>query len=159
MMNDLSKLLITTVLYNKFHSSIDIDVLNMKQKYILLLYVRHIIMLMYGITEEDSTGNNLINILMAKTVSVTTKQLSQKDINGVKKYVKLNDLKRYMLSEANATTYVECIMNCVLSSYTIVNHNDPSLLGTSLVYETGNMTLNILDMVVTLFEHICRGDI
>ena len=64
-----------------------------------------------------------------------------------------------MLSEANATTYVECIMNCVLSSYTIVNHNDPSLLGTSLVYETGNMTLNILDMVVTLFEHICRGDL
>jgi ABC-type Zn uptake system ZnuABC Zn-binding protein ZnuA len=131
----------------------------MKQKYILLLYVRHIIMTMYGITEEDSTGNNLINILMAKTVTATSKQLSQKDINGVKKYVKLNNLKQYMLSEKNVTTYIECIMNCVLSSYTIVNHNDPSLLGTSLVYETGNMTLNILDMVVTLFEHICRGDI
>jgi hypothetical protein len=158
-MNDLSKLLITTILYNKFHSSIDVDVLNMKQKYILLLYVRHIIMTMYGISEEASTGNNLINILMGKTVSATTKQLSQKDINGVKKYVKLNELKQYMLSEKNVTTYIECIMNCVLSSYTIVNHNDPSLLGTSLVYETGNMVLNILDMVVTLFANMCRGEL
>jgi hypothetical protein len=64
-----------------------------------------------------------------------------------------------MLSEKNVTTYIECIMNCVLSSYTIVNHNDPSLLGTSLVYETGNMVLNILDMVVTLFAIMCRGEI
>ena len=158
-MNDLSKILISTVLYNKFHSSIDIDILNMKQKYILLLYVRHLIMTMYGISEEASVGNNLVNILMAKTVSATTKQLSQKDINGVKKYVKLNNLKQYMLSEKNVTTYIECIMNCVLSSYTIVNHNDESLLGTPFVYETGNMTLNILDMVVTLFENMCRGEI
>ena len=158
-MNDLSKLLISTVLYNKFHSSIDIDILNMKQKYILLLYVRHIIMTMYGITEEESTGNNLINILTAKTVSATTKQLSQKDLNGVKKYVKLNNLKHCMLSEKNVTTYIENIVNCVLSTYTIVNHNDESLLGTSLVYETGTMTLALLDMVVTLFENICRGDI
>lgn len=158
-MNDLSKLLISTVLYNKFHSSIDIDILNMKQKYILLLYVRHIIMTMYMVSEEDSVGNDLINILTAKTVSATTKQLSQKDLNGVKKYVKLNNLKQCMLSEKNVTTYIENIINCVLSTYTIVNHNDESLLGTSLVYETGTMTLALLDMVVTLFENICRGDI
>jgi hypothetical protein len=158
-MNDLSKLLISTILYNKFHSSIDIDILNMKQKYILLLYVRHLVMTMYGITEEESTGSNLINILMGKTVSATSKQLSQKDINGVKKYVKLNNLSGCMLSEKNVTTYIECIMNCVLSSYTIVNHNDPSLLGTPLVYETGNMTLSILDMVVMLFTAMCRGEL
>jgi hypothetical protein len=156
-MNDLSKMLICTVLYNEFHSSIDIDTLNMKQKYILLLYVRHLVMLIYGITEEMSVSNNLINILMGKTVSATTKQLSQKDINGVKKYVKTNNLKQYMLSEKNVTTYIENIINCVLSSYTIVNHNDPSLLGTPLVYETGSMTHNILDMVVMLFENMCRG--
>jgi hypothetical protein len=158
-MNDLSKMLICTVLYNEFHSSIDIDTLNMKQKYILLLYVRHLVMLIYGITEEMSVSNNLINILMGKTVSATTKQLSQKDINGVKKYVKTNNLKQYMLSEKNVTTYIENIINCVLSSYTIVNHNDPKLLGTPLVYETGNMTHNILDMVVMLFENMCRGEI
>lgn len=158
-MNDLSKMLICTVLYNEFHSSIDIDILNMKQKYILLLYVRHLVMLIYGITEEMSVSNNLINILMGKTVSATTKQLSQKDINGVKKYVKTNNLKQYMLSEKNVTTYIENIINCVLSSYTIVNHNDPKLLGTPLVYETGNMTHNILDMVVMLFENMCRGEI
>ena len=158
-MNDLSKMLICTVLYNEFHSSIDIDTLNMKQKYILLLYVRHLVMLIYGITEEMSVSNNLINILMGKTVSATTKQLSQKDINGVKKYVKTNILKQYMLSEKNVTTYIENIINCVLSSYTIVNHNDPKLLGTPLVYETGNMTHNILDMVVMLFENMCRGEI
>lgn len=156
-MNDLSKILISTVLYNKFHSSIDIDILNMKQKYILLLYVRHLVMLMYGISEEDSVSSNLINILMGKTVTATSKQLSQKDLNGVRKYVKLNNLKTYMLSEKNVTTYVESIMNCVLSSYTIVNHNDPSLLNTPLVYETGNMTLNILDMVVQLFENMRQG--
>lgn len=158
-MNDLSKMLICTVLYNEFHSSIDIDILNMKQKYILLLYVRHLVMLIYGITEEMSVSNNLINILMGKTVSATTKQLSQKDINGVKKYVKTNNLKQYMLSEKNVTTYIENIINCVLSSYTIVNHNDPKLLGTPLVYETGNMTHNILDMVVMLFENMCRGEL
>ena len=158
-MNDLSKMLICTVLYNEFHSSIDIDTLNMKQKYILLLYVRHLVMLIYGITEEMSVSNNLINILMGKTVSATTKQLSQKDINGVKKYVKTNNLKQYMLSEKNVTTYIENIINCVLSSYTIVNHNDPKLLGTPLVDETGNMTHNILDMVVMLFENMCRGEI
>ncbi|MBR5296383.1 MAG: hypothetical protein IKU29_00730 [Parabacteroides sp.] len=157
-MNDLSRLLISTVLYNEFHSSIDIDVLNMKQKYILLLYVRYRIMTIFGITEEMTVDNDTINILMGKTVNATSKQLSQKDINGVKKYVKLNNLKQYMLSEKNVTSYIECIMNCVLSSYTIVNHNDPSLLGTPLVYETTNMTLSILDMVVALFESICRGE-
>jgi ABC-type Zn uptake system ZnuABC Zn-binding protein ZnuA len=114
-------------------------------------------MMMYGISEEDSVSSNLINILMGKTVTATSKQLSQKDLNGVRKYVKLNNLKTYMLSEKNVTTYVESIMNCVLSSYTIVNHNDPSLLNTPLVYETGNMTLNILDMVVQLFENMRQG--
>ena len=157
-MNDLSKLLISTVLYNEFHSSVDIDILNMKQKYILLLYVRYRIMTIFGITEEMSVSNNVINILMGKTVSATTKQLSQKDLNGVKKYVKINSLNHYMLSEKNVTTYIECIINCVLSSYTIVNHNDPSLLGTPLVYESNNMTLNLLDMVVALFESMSRGE-
>ena len=157
-MNDLSKLLVSTVLCNEFHSSIEMDVLNMKQKYILLLYVRYRIMMMYGISEEATVSNNLINIIMGKTVSATSKQLSQKDINGVKKYVKLNNLKQYMISEKNVTTYIESIMNCVLSSYTIVNHNDPSLVGTPLVYETGNMTLNILDMVINLFDSFGRGE-
>ena len=107
---------------------------------------------------EATVSNNLINIIMGKTVSATSKQLSQKDINGVKKYVKLNNLKQYMISEKNVTTYIESIMNCVLSSYTIVNHNDPSLVGTPLVYETGNMTLNILDMVINLFDSFGRGE-
>jgi hypothetical protein len=94
----------------------------------------------------------LINILMARTVTHATKTLTSKDLNAIKKYVKLNNLKQFLLSEKNVTTFVESIIHSVLSSYTIVNHNDPSLLNTPLVYETGNMTLNILDMVVQLFE-------
>lgn len=151
-MNDLSKILIDTVLYNKFHSSISTNALSMKQKYILLLYVRHLIMNIYGLTEYDTTGNSLINILMGKTVSQTTKTLTSKDLNGIKKYIKLNNLKKYLLSDKNVNIFVENIMRCVLSSYSIVNHNDPSLLGTPLIYESGSMTLSILDMLVELFE-------
>ena len=153
-MNDLSRILIDTVLYNKFHSSISTNTLSMKQKYILLLYVRHLVMQIYSLTEEDTISNPLINILMGKTVSTTTKTLTQKDLNGIKKYVKLNNLKQYLLSEKNVTVFVENIMHCVLSSYTIVNHNDPSLLNTPLIYESGNMTLALLDMIVELFERM-----
>ena len=109
-------------------------------------------MKIYGLTEEDTKGNLVINILMGKTVSQTTRSLTQKDLNGIKKYIKLNNLKEYLLSEKNVNIFVENIMHCVLSSYTIVNHNDPSLLDTPLIYESGNMTLALLDAVVELFE-------
>ena len=152
-MNDLSKILIDMVLYNKFHSSISTNTLSMKQKYILLLYVRHLVMQIYNLTEEDTIGNMLINILMGRTVSQTTKTLTQKDLNGIKKYIKLNNLKSYLLSEKNVNIFIENIMHCVLSSYTIVNHNDVTLLDTPLVIcDSGNLTLSILDMVVNLFE-------
>lgn len=153
-MNDLSKLLVDTVLYNKFHSSISTNTLSMRQKYILLLYVRHLVMQIYSLTEEDTVSNPVINILMGKTVSSTTKTLTQKDLNGIRKYVKLNNLQSYLLSEKNVNEFVENIMHCVLSSYTIVNHNDPSLLDTQLVYESGTMTLALLDMIVELFERM-----
>ena len=152
-MNDLSKILIDMVLYNKFHSSISTNTLSMKQKYILLLYVRHLVMQIYNLTEEDTIGNMLINILMGRTMSQTTKTLTQKDLNGIKKYIKLNNLKSYLLSEKNVNIFIENIMHCVLSSYTIVNHNDVTLLDTPLVIcDSGNLTLSILDMVVSLFE-------
>ena len=151
-MNDLSKILIDTVLYNKFHSSISTNTLSMRQKILLLLYVRHMVMDIYRLSEEDTKDNALINILMGKTVTTATKSLTQKDVNNIKKYVKLNNLKEYLLSENNVNIFVESIMHCVLSSYTIVNHNDPSLLDTPLIYETGNMTLSILDMIVEIFE-------
>lgn len=151
-MNDLSKILIDTVLYNKFHSSISTNILNMKQKYILLLYVRYLVMRIYDINEEDTPGNMLINILTAKTVTTTTKTLTQKDLNSIKKFVKLNNLKQYLLSEKNVDIFTENILHCVLSSYTIVNHNDPSLLNVPMVYDSCNMTLKILDMIVELFE-------
>ena len=151
-MNDLSKILVDTILYNKFHSSISTNTLSMRQKYLLLLYVRHLVMKIYGLSEEDTMNSPIINILMGKTVSTTTRSLTQKDINGIKKYVKLNNLKQYLLSEKNVNVFVENIMNCVLSSYTIVNHNDPSLLNTPLIYESGNMTLLLLDMIVEIFE-------
>ena len=155
-MNDLSKILIDTVLYNKFHSSISTNTLSMRQKYLLLLYVRHLVMDIYGLSEEDTLSNPIINILMGKTVSSATRSLTQKDINGIKKFVKLNNLKEYLLSEKNVNIFVESIMHCVLSSYTIVNHNDDSLLDTPLVYESANMTLAILDMIVELFEVMKR---
>jgi len=109
-------------------------------------------MQIYGLTEEDTKGNALINILMGKTISQTTKTLTPKDLNGIKKYIKLNNLKKYLLSDKNVNIFVENILHCVLSSYSIVNHNDSSLLDTPLIYESGAMTLSILDMIVELFE-------
>lgn len=153
-MNDLSKIMIETVLYNRFHSSIDIDILSNKQKYILLLYVRHIIMSIYNLNEEDTPNSTLINILMGKTVTTAQKSLTQKDLNGIKKYVKLNNLKDYLLSEKNVNAYIENLMHCVLASYTVVNHNAPDLLDTPLVYESGQMTLQLLDMIVEVFERM-----
>lgn len=151
-MNDLSKILIDTVLYNRFHSSISTNTLSMKQKYIILLYIRHMIMDMYYMNEGDTVNSNLINILMGKTVSSSKRTLSQKDMNTVKKYVKLNNLKQYLLSEKNVSMFVENIMQCVMASYTIVNHNDPSMLNVPLVYESDVMISELLDMSVRLFE-------
>ena len=153
-MNDLSKVLVSTVLYNKFHSSLSMDTLSMKQKYMLLLYVRHMIMEIYSLSEYDTINNPLINILMGKTVSTSTRSLTPKDLNNIKKYVKLNTLRDYLLSEKNVNTYIEKITQCVLTSYTIVNHNDPSMLNVPLVYDANQMTVDLLDMIVALFERM-----
>ena len=91
-------------------------------------------------------------MLMAKTVTHTTKTLTAKDLNSIRKYVKLNNLKQYLLNDKNVTTYIEAIMHSVLSSFTIVNHNDPSLLDTPLTYDANAMTLSLLDMCVALFD-------
>ncbi len=151
-MNDLSKLLVDTVLYNLFHSSISTNTLNNKQKYIVLLYVRHLIMELRWINEEDTKINPLINILMAKTTATSTKTLTKKEVGAVNKFIKLNNLKQYLLGENNVTKYVESIQNCILNSYTIVNHNAPELLDTQLVYESSKMTQDILEVIVDLFE-------
>ena len=151
-MNDLSKLLVNTVLYNRFHASISTDTLTTKQKYILLLYVRNMIMNIYNMSEEATVSDNLINILMGKATTTANKTLTKKDMTGIKKFVKLNDLKTFMLSEANVNKYIENIMKCFLSSYTVVNHNDKSLLNTPLVYDSSAMTLSLLEMVVDLFN-------
>jgi hypothetical protein len=153
-MNDLSKILVDTVLYNKFHSSLTTNTLSMKQKYIILLYVRSMIMDIYNLSEEDTVDNPLINIVMGKVTNSSTKTLTPKDLNGVKKYVKLNNLREYLLSEKNVNVYVEKIIQCVLSNYTIVNHNDPSLLNSPLLYDSGDMTIKLLDMIVSLFERM-----
>ena len=155
-MNDLSRILVEAVLYNKFHSSISINTLSMKQKYIILLYVRHLIMQIYNLTEEDTKYNQLINMLMAKTVTHTTKTLTTKDLNSIKKYVKLNNLKEFLLSEKNVNTFIESIMHSVLSSYTVVNHNDPTMLNETLQYDANAMTLDLLDMCVSLFDYIAQ---
>ena len=155
-MNELSKILIEAVLYNKFHSSISINTLSMKQKYILLLYVRNMIMQLYNLSEEDTKYNTMINMLMARTVTHATKTLTAKDLNSIKKYVKLNNLKEFLLSDKNVNTFVESIMHSVLSSYTIVNHNDPELLDTPLQYDANGMTLELLDMCVSLFDYIAK---
>ncbi len=151
-MNELSKLLVDTVLYNLFHSSISTNTLNNKQKYIVLLYVRYLIMELRMISEEETVINPLINILMAKTMTTSTKTLTKKELGAVNKFIKLNNLKEYLLGENNVTKYVESIQNCILNSYTIVNHNAPDLLGASLVYESSKMTQDILDIIVDLFE-------
>ena len=151
-MNDLSKILVDTVLYNRFHSSISTNTLSMKQKYIILLYVRSLIMNMYGLSENDTIDSPIINIIMGKTTTSSNKTLTRKDLSGIKKFVKLNDLKTYLLSERNTNIFIENILTCVLSSYSIVNHNDPSLLNTNLVYDTNTMTLALLDMLINMFE-------
>lgn len=151
-MNNFAETLVNSVLYNEFHSSLTTNVLNMRQKYIVLMYVRKRIMDIYGITEADSKTNPMINILTGKAMSTTTRSLTQKDINNIKKYAKLNNLKEHLLDENNVTTYIENIMQCVLSSYSVVNHNDESLLGTPIIYESGSMTQALLEMVVMLFD-------
>lgn len=151
-MNDLSKLLVKTVLYNRFHCSISIDTLTMKQKYILLLYVRSMIMKMRTLSEEDTVSDPVINILMGKVTTTPTQSLTKKDMTSIRKFVKLNSLKTYLLSEANVNTFIENILRCVMSSYTIVNHNDPSLLNTALHYDSNQMTLALLETVVSMFE-------
>ena len=151
-MNDLSKLLIKTVLYNRFHCSIPIDTLTMTQKYILLLYVRKMIMDIYELTEDQTVSSPLINIIMGKVTTTATRTLTKKDMTNIKKFVKLNDLKNYLLNESDVNTFVQDIMKCVLASYTVVNHNDPSLLGTPLVYDSSAMTLSLLEMIVELFK-------
>ena len=108
----------------------------------------------YNLNEEDTPNNPLINILMGKVVTSSEKSLTQKDLNNIKKYVQLNNLKDYLLSEKNVIMYVENIKNCVMASYTVVNHNAPDLLDTPLVYESGQMTLQLLDMVVEIFERM-----
>jgi hypothetical protein len=153
-MNDLSKILVDTVLYNKFHSSLSTNTLSMKQKYIILLYVRNMVMDIYHLSEEDTINNPLINIIMGKVTNSSTKTLTPKDLNGVKKYVKLNNLREYLLSEKNVNVYVEKIIQCVLSNYTIVNHNAPALLNSPLLYDSGDMTIQLLDMIVSLFERM-----
>ena len=109
-------------------------------------------MQMYGLNEHDTIENPVINIIMGKTISQSNKTLTKKDLNGIRKFIKLNNLREYLLSEKNVNNYIENIMGCVLSSYSIVNHNDPSLLNTNLVYDSNNMTLALLDMCVQLFE-------
>ena len=151
-LNDLSKILVSTVLYNEFHSSLSTDTLSMKQKVILLLYVRNKIMNIYGLSEEDTGTNPLINIIMGKPVSKTTRSLTPKDMNNIRKYVRLNNLREFLLSEKNANSYIEKIVQSVMTSYTIVNHNRPDLLGGQLVYDANEMTIAILDMIVSLFE-------
>lgn len=89
---------------------------------------------------------------MAKTTATSTKTLTKKEVGAVNKFIKLNNLKQYLLGENNVTKYVESIQNCILNSYTIVNHNAPELLDTQLVYESSKMTQDILEVIVDLFE-------
>jgi hypothetical protein len=109
---------------------------------------------LHGTTEEETVTNNVINILMGKVTTTTNKTLTKKDMLSIKKFVKLNNLREHMLSENNVNVYIENIMKCVLSSYTIVNHNDDSLLGTQLVYDSSTMTLSLLETVVEIFESL-----
>lgn len=153
-MNPLSELLIRTIIYNKFHSSLTMKTLSTEQKYILLLYVRHIIMEMYQMNEEDTVSSALINLLTAKITDKTSKVVTSKDINAVNKYVKLNNLKEHILFEKNVDEYVEKITDAVMSSYTVVNHNRPDLLDTELEYDNQQMRLELLEMVVCLFTYI-----
>lgn len=158
-MNDLSKLLVKTFLYNMFHCSISIDTLTMKQKYILLLYVRSKIMEIRMLSEEDTKGDPVINILMGKVTTTPNQTVTKKDMATIKKFVKSNNLKDFLLSEANVTTFLENILRCVWCSYTIVNHNDSSLLDTPLHYDSIQMSLSLLETVVSIFEFLKHGGI
>lgn len=151
-MNELAAMLIHIVLYNKFHSSISISTISIKQKFILLLYVRSMIMNIYSLTEEDTISNDLINLIMGKVASESSKTLSPKDIANVKKYVN-NDgtVNNYLLSEASGDELSEAVMHAVLSSYTVVNHNAPDILGAELFYEPYLMTTRVIDMITELF--------
>lgn len=151
-MNELAMMLMKIVLYNKFHSSISLSTISIKQKYILLLYVRSMIMKIYNLTEEDTVSNDLINLLMGKVSSESSKTLSPKDIQNVKRYVN-NDgaINNYLLSEASGDELSDAVMHVVLSSYTIVNHNEPDSLGAELFYEPYLMTTRVIDMITELF--------
>ena len=151
-MNELATMLIHIVLYNKFHSSISLSTISTQQKYILLLYLRSMIMKIYNLTEEQTVSNDLINLLMGKSTSESSKTLSQKDIANIKRYV-TNDgsINRYLLSEASGESLSESVMHVVLSSYTIVNHNEPSALGAELFYEPYLMTTRVIDMISEIF--------
>lgn len=151
-MNELATMLIHIVLYNKFHSSISLSTISTQQKYILLLYLRSMIMNIYNLTEEQTVSNDLINLLMGKSTSESSKTLSQKDIANIKRYV-TNDgsINRYLLSEASGESLSESVIHVVLSSYTIVNHNEPSALGAELFYEPYLMTTRVIDMISEIF--------
>jgi hypothetical protein len=151
-MNELATMLIHIVLYNKFHSSISLSTISTQQKYILLLYLRSMIMKIYNLTEEQTVSNDLINLLMGKSTSESSKTLSQKDIANIKRYV-TNDgsINRYLLSEASGESLSESVIHVVLSSYTIVNHNEPSALGAELFYEPYLMTTRVIDMISEIF--------
>ena len=43
------------------------------------------------------------------------------------------------------------LIHSVLSSYTIVNHNDPSALGTELIYEPFNLVVKLIDTIADVF--------
>jgi hypothetical protein len=56
------------------------------------------IMKIYNLTEEDTVSNDLINLLMGKVSSESSKTLSPKDIQNVKKYTK-NIWEKIMISK------------------------------------------------------------
>lgn len=151
-MNELATMLIHIVLYNKLHSSISLSTISVKQRYILLLYVRSMIMKIYNLSEEETVSNDLINLIMGKVSSESSKTLSPKDIQNVKKYVN-NDgtINNYLLSEASGDELSDAVIHAVLSSYTIVNHNDADSLGAELFYEPYLMTTRVIDMITELF--------
>ena len=109
-------------------------------------------MQIYNLSEEDTVDNPLINIIMGKVSSTSSKTLSQKDINNVKKYVTTDgSIEKFLLSESSGEKLSEDIIHTVLSSYTIVNHNDEELLDAELFYEPYTMATKITDVISELF--------
>jgi hypothetical protein len=104
------------------------------------------------INEYDSTSSTLINLLTAKTVTSSTKTLTKKDLDTIYRYASANKLSDYLLSGTNVQSFIQNVLNSILSSYTIVNHNDPSLLDKPLIYESSKMMLDVLDAICKLFE-------